>query len=81
MLKGFYIKFHDGEVGRKAKSLDHFCFQNGLVPREKVDADIPVVKGTFSPTFKRTQFPLALSWSCKIHKVQGLILEQHQTIV
>ena len=57
-------------------SLNCFCFQNGLVPIEKVDAEIPIVIGALCPTFKRTQFPLALSWACTIHKVQGLSLEQ-----
>ena len=75
-VKRVYIKFHDDEVGRKAMFLDRFCFQNGFVPIEKVDADIPIVKSTLYPTFKRTQFPLALSWACTIHKVQGLSLEQ-----
>ena len=75
-VKRVYIKFHDDEVGKKAMSLDCFCFQNGLVPIEKVDADIPIVKGTLCQIFKRTQFPLVFSWSCTIHKVQGLSLEQ-----
>ena len=57
-------------------SLNCFCLHNGLVPIEKVDAEIPIVKGTLCPTFKRTQFPLALSLACTIHKVQWLSLEQ-----
>ena len=69
IVKRLYITFHNDEVGRKAMSLNCFCFQNGLVPVENVDAEIPIVKGTLCPTFKRTQFPLALSWACTIHKV------------
>ena len=57
-------------------SLDRFCFENGLVPIEKVDADIPIVRGTLCPTFKRIQFPSALSWAYTIHRVQGLSVEQ-----
>ena len=29
-----------------------------------------------SPTIRRTQFPVTLSWACKVHKVQGLSLER-----
>ena len=56
-------------------SLNCFCFQSGLVPIEKVDAEIPK-KDTLCPKFKRTQFPVALFWACRIHKVQGLNLKQ-----
>ena len=76
IVKGVYIKFHDDKFGRKIMSLDRFCFQNRLVPTEKIDAHIPIVKGTSCPPFKRTRFPLALSWACTIHKVHGLSLEQ-----
>ena len=57
-------------------SLNCFCLQNGLVPIEKVDAEIPIVKGTLCPTIKKAQFPLTPSSTCTIHKVQGLSLQQ-----
>ena len=53
IAKRVYIKFDDDEVGRKAISLNCFCFQNELVPTEKVHAEIPIVKGTLCPTFKK----------------------------
>ena len=46
------------------------------MPIEKFEVDIPISKGSVSPCFKRTQFPLALSWACTIHKVQGLSLNE-----
>ena len=55
---------------------DHSAQQNYFVPLQKCDADIPICKGFISPSIKRTQFPLMLSWVCPIHKVQGLRLEQ-----
>ena len=54
---------------------DHFVQQNCFVPLQKCDADIPVCKGSISPSIKRTQFPLMLSWACTINTVQGLSLE------
>ena len=55
---------------------DHFAQQNSFVPLQKCDADIPICKASISPSIKRTQFPLVLSWACTIHKVQGLSLEE-----
>ena len=55
---------------------DHFTQQNYFVPLQKCDADIPICKGSISPSIKRTQIPLILSWACTIHKVQGLSLEE-----
>ena len=56
IAKKIYIKFHDKEVGRKAISLDCFCFQHGLVPTEKVHADMPLVKGTYAQHLKGFSF-------------------------
>ena len=55
---------------------DHFAQQNCFVTLQKCDADIPICKGSISPSIKQTQFPLMLSWACTIHKVQGLSLEK-----
>ena len=46
-----------------------------VVPMEKCEADIPIPKGSVSPTIKRTQIPWPLSWACTIHNIQGLSLD------
>ena len=75
IVKKFCLKFQDPLVGRTAMLSDHSAQQNCFVPLQKCDADIPVCKCSISPSIKRTQFPLMLSWACTIHTVQGLSLE------
>ena len=75
-VKKVCLKFQDPLVGRNVMLSDHFAQQNCLVPLQKCDADIPICKGSMSPSIKRTQFPLMLSWACTIHKVQSLSLEK-----
>ena len=38
------------------------------------ETNFPVKRNKLQPLIKRTQFPLVLSWSCTINKVQGLSL-------
>ena len=76
IVKKFCLKFQDPLVGRTAMLSDHSAQQNCFAPLQKCDADIPVCKGSMSPSIKRTQFSLMLSWACTIHKVQGLSLEK-----
>ena len=75
-VKKVCLKFQDPLVGRNAMLSDHFAQQNCFVPLQKCDADIPICKGSISPSTKRTQFPTMFSWACTIHKVQGLRLEE-----
>ena len=64
IVEKVYIKFQDSLVGRNSMLSDHFAQQNCLVPLQKCDADIPFCKGSISPSIKRTQFPLMMSWAC-----------------
>ena len=50
--------------------------QNSWVAIEKYKTEIPIKKGSASPSIKRTQFPLTLAWASTVHEVQGLSLEQ-----
>ncbi|CAB3995466.1 Hypothetical predicted protein [Paramuricea clavata] len=73
-----YIKFDDENAGKTLinSSANSFARENHLVPIEPVLAKIKVRPGKpSSPEIHRIQFPVALSWACTVHKVQGLTLE------
>ena len=61
IAKNVYLKFQDSLLGRKAILSDYFAQQNCFVPLQKCDADIPICKGSISPSIKRTEFSLMLS--------------------
>ena len=72
-----YIAFDDCEASLKSISKDAFASRNLWVPTEKAEAKIRIrTNKDSSPAVTRTQFPLMLAWSCTVHKVQGLILEE-----
>jgi len=73
-----YIKFDDNEAGRnvRAKCPNPFARENTVVPIEPVLTRIKVRPGKpSSPEIQRIQFPLTLAYSCTVHKVQGLTLQ------
>ena len=76
IINEVYIKFQGSQIGRRAIMNNQFTRANCVVRIEKCEGDIPISKGSVSPCIKWTQFPLALSWACMIHKVQGLSLNE-----
>ena len=70
-----YVKIDDEKAGKTTinTSSNSFAKENRLVPIEPVLAKIKVRPGkASSPEIQRIQFPIALSWACTVHKVQGL---------
>ena len=76
--KILFIKFDDENGGKTVRSnaINTFATESHAIPLEPVLAKIKIrpCKAS-SPEFQRIQFPIALSWACTVHKVQGLALE------
>ena len=43
---------------------------------EENETEIPIKKGSTSPSIERAQFPLALAWASTVYKVQDLTLDK-----
>ena len=72
-----YLKMDDKSGGLEAIKSDTYGSQHDLVPVRRTEKEIAIKsKSACSPTIKRLQFSVILSWACTIHKVQGKTLQK-----
>ena len=76
-----YVKFTNANSGLMTMQSDCLAHQQHWVPIRKHDVLLGLKKNKSQPCIKRTQFPLALSWACTVHKVQGLSLDEGVVLI
>jgi len=78
-VKTIFIKFDDTHAGKtlmQKYQSNQLVRDHNVVPIEPILAKIKFNPNKpSSPELQRVQFPIALSWACTVHKVQGLTLD------
>ena len=70
------MKFNHANAGLMTMQSGGLTHHQHWVPIRKHEVLFGLKKNKSRPCNKRTQFPLAISWACTIHKVQGLSLDE-----
>ena len=65
-----YVKFSEKQADLKAIIKSYLGRQYYWVATKKCEAEIPIKKGSASPSMKRTKFPLILSKKSTVHKIK-----------
>ena len=55
-VRKVYVKFFDPQAGLKVMTARHLIRKHSLVKIEKIETEIPIKKGSTSPSIKRTYF-------------------------
>ena len=77
-----YVKFDDLKADIKASSRDNLRRSNRWVPIEQSQATFTLKKKSKSSVaVTGTQLPLTLSYTCTVHKVQGISSIPTRTII
>ena len=75
-MKLVYVKFINNNAGIEATKSDMIAWQHNWVPIKKHQALFGLRKNKKQTSVKKTQFPLTFSWTCIVHKVEGLSLAE-----
>ena len=71
-----FVRFNDPNPGKRLITTNNICRNNNWALIKSRKVSIFIRKLNMESATKRTQFPLRLSWACKIHKMLGLSLAQ-----